>query len=158
MRVVLKQRLMICHDGLTDFERGVAMKRFLALCIVVVFSMMSSGCAVYTRSLNDAERAQGKGVTHSYKKSYDTVWKVVTDVVNGSSLSVVSSSRTNGKILAIGEQTPFSYGEFVAIYVEDIDGRSSTKVEVISLSKFSNNITATDWAEKLLPEIDNRLR
>lgn len=133
------------------------MKKNILFLLIVFSAIFFSGCAVYTRTLNDAEAAKGAGVTRYYNKKYDLVWKAINESVAESGLMITTTSRPNGKILAIGKQTAFSFGEFVAIYVEDIDGRSNTKVEIISLAKKSNNLSATNWAEKLFEDLDRRI-
>jgi predicted thioesterase len=59
--------------------------------------------------------------------------------------------------LAQGSISAFSWGENVAIYVEDVAGKVKTRVEVVNKRALSVNITAADWESKILEELDKRL-
>jgi hypothetical protein len=51
----------------------------------------------------------------------------------------------------------FSWGENVAIFVEPIDGKIQTRVEVVNKRALATNITAADWGTRILQSLDKRL-
>jgi len=129
------------------------MKRFLALIFVVLVAVLSSGCA----TLADAQASKGTGSSRVYDKPYDVVWNVVIEAVRSSGLALVSENRDRGTILAQGAISAFSWGENVAIYVEDAGGKIKTRVEVVNKRALATNITAADWETRILEDIDKRL-
>lgn len=129
------------------------MKRIIALLIVFCISVLSSGCT----TLADAQASRGTGSTKIYNKPYDVVWDVVIETVRSSGLALVSDSKEKGTILAQGSISAFSWGENVAIYVQDVDGKVKTRVEVINKRAVATNITATNWESKILEALDKRL-
>lgn len=92
-----------------------------------------------------------------YEKPYDVVWEAIISSVKGSSLALVSENRSDGTILAQGSVGAFTWGENVAIYVEDAGGKVKTKVEIINKRAVATNITAADWEARLSSAIDARL-
>ena len=129
------------------------MKRFfLSICAVVLLAT-TTGCS----TLADAKAAKGTGTVRVYDKPYDVVWDAVLASVKSTSLALVSESKSDGAILAQGAVGAFSWGENVAIYVEDIGGKVKTRVEIINKRALATNITAADWEGRLSSELDKRL-
>lgn len=129
------------------------MKHFLLSVCVVVFLSATTGCS----TLADAKAAKGAGTVRVYDKPYDIVWDAVLASVKSTSLALVAENKSDGTILAQGSIGAFSWGENVAIYVEDVGGKVKTRVEIINKRALATNITAADWEGRLSSAIDNRL-
>ena len=130
------------------------MKRLLAVLMILASLSAASGCS----TIADAKAAKGSGTVRVYDKPYDVVWDAVIATVKGTSLSIASESKTEGQILAQGSIGLFTWGENVAIYVEDVGGRVKTRVEIINKRVASMNITAYDWEGRLSQALDQRLK
>lgn len=129
------------------------MKRFISLIFVVFLAAFSSGCS----TLADAQASKGTGRSKVYDKPYDVVWSVVIETVRSAGLALVSENKNNGSILAQGATSAFSWGENVAIYVEDTGGKIKTRVEVVNKPALATNITAADWETRIFKALDKRL-
>jgi hypothetical protein len=129
------------------------MKRSIALLLVCFLAMLSFGCS----TLADAQAARGTGSSKIYDKPYDVVWSAVIETVRSSGLALVSDNKERGSVLAQGSISAFSWGENVAIYVEDVGGKVRTRVEVVNKRALATNITAADWESRILEALDKRL-
>ena len=129
------------------------MKRSIALLLVCFLAVLSSGCS----TLADAQASRGTGSSKIYDKPYDVVWDAVIQTVRSSGLALVSDNKEKGSILAQGSISAFSWGENVAIYVEDVGGKIRTRVEVVNKRALATNITAADWESRILEALDKRL-
>ena len=129
------------------------MKRFIALVLILLAAACSSGCA----TLADAQAAKGTGKSKVYDKPYDVVWNAVVETVKSSGLELVSENKEKGSILAQAAASAFSWGENVAIFVEDAGGKIKTRVEVVNKRAVATNIFAADWETRILEALDNRL-
>jgi len=127
-------------------------KKILIAC--ALSSAMLSGCS----TLSTAQEAKGSGMSRIYNKDYNTVWNATDEVVRNSGLSVASSNKEKGEILAESGMGAFTYGENVAVFVTELDKTPQTKVEVVSKRVLATNVTAKDWDELLLRHLDGRLR
>jgi len=125
---------------------------FLSTCTVLIFSA-TAGCS----TLADAKAARGTGTLRIYDKPYDVVWDAVLASIKSTSLALVAENKSDGTILAQGAIGAFSWGENVAVYVEDAGGKVKTRVEIINKRALATNITAADWESRLSSAIDNRL-
>jgi hypothetical protein len=128
------------------------MKRYFITLFAVLSLISASGCS----TLADAKAAKGKGTVRVYEQPYDAVWATVLAVVKDTSLALVSESKAEGVILAQGGMGAFSYGENVAIYVEDVGGKIKTRVEVISKRAMATNFTAANWESRLSAALDKK--
>lgn len=128
------------------------MKKVIAIFILFA-AALSSGCA----TLADAQAAKGSGTSKIYDKPYDVVWAAVLESVKSSGLSLVSENKEKGNILAQGAISAFSWGENVAIYVEDAGGKIKTRVEVVNKRALATNITAANWERRIFEDLDKRL-
>lgn len=130
------------------------MKRFiLAICAVVLLAT-TTGCS----TLADAKAAKGSGTVRVYEKPYDVVWDAVMASIRTSGLALVSDNKGEGTILAQGAMGAFSYGENVAVFVEDAGGKIKTRVEIVNKRALATNITAADWESRLSSAIDQRIK
>lgn len=127
-------------------------KKILIAC--ALSSAMLSGCS----TLSTAQEAKGSGMSRIYNKDYNTVWSATDEVVRNSGLSVASSNKEKGEILAESGMGAFTYGENVAVFVTELDKTPQTKVEIVSKRVLATNVTAKDWDELLLRHLDGKLR
>ena len=136
-----------------ESQEGNLMKKLAALVLMFLAVTFNSGCA----TLADAQTAKGTGTSKIYDKPYDTVWNAVLETVRSSSLALVAENKEKGSILAQGAISAFSWGENVAIFVEDVGGKIKTRVEVVNKRAMATNITAADWETRILEALDKRL-
>ena len=129
------------------------MKKLAALVLMFLAVTFNSGCA----TLADAQTAKGTGTSKIYDKPYETVWNAVLETVRSSSLALVAENKEKGSILAQGAISAFSWGENVAIFVEDVGGKIKTRVEVVNKRAMATNITAADWETRIPEALDKRL-
>lgn len=129
------------------------MKKLLLFVVISLAAFLNTGCS----TLADAKAAKGTGTTKVYDKSYDVVWNAVIKAVNSTDLALVSDSKETGLILAQRGMTAFSHGENVAIFVEKIYGKVSTRVEVVNKRAIATNITAADWESRIIEALDKQL-
>ena len=130
------------------------MFRLLTVALSAVLLLFTSGCS----TLADAQAARGSGASRIYDKSYDEVWVAVIDTIKSSDLALVSENKEKGSILAQGAISAFSWGENVAVFVEDVGGKARTRVEVLNKRALATNITAKDWETRILDALDKRLK
>jgi len=129
------------------------MKKFVTLALVLLVVALNSGCA----TLADAQAAKGSGTSKVYDRPYDVVWNAVIESVKSSGLALVSENKEKGSILAQGAMRAFSWGENVAIFVEDVGGKIKTRVEVVNKIAVAANITAANWERRIFEDLDKRL-
>jgi len=128
------------------------MRRALLVLLAALSFGAFSGCS----TMADARAARGSGTVRVYEKPYEVVWDAALGAVTNANLRVVSESKAEGLILAEGGIGLFTWGENVAIYVEDAGGRVRTRVEIINKRVLATNITAYDWEGRLFRTIDQR--
>ena len=129
------------------------MRKFVTLALVLLAVALNSGCA----TLADAQAAKGSGTSKVYDRPYDVVWNAVIESVKSSGLALVSENKEKGSILAQGAIGAFSWGENVAIFVEDVGGKIKTRVEVVNKRALATNITAANWERRIFEDLDKRL-
>ena len=112
-----------------------------------------AGC---TTSLVDARDAKGSGAEKIYDQPFDTVWNAVLKSINSTRLELVLDNKEKGIILGQGKVGPFTHGENVAIFVDDLGG-TRTRVEVVNKRASAMNITARDWQGGIFEDLDKRL-
>ena len=130
------------------------MKHFLVALLATASLVTMSGCS----TLDDAKAAKGTGTVRVYDKPYDVVWDAAIASVKTSGLALVSDNKGDGTILAQGAMGAFSYGENVAVFVEDAGGKVKTRVEIVNKRALATNITAADWESRLSTAIDQRMK
>ena len=126
----------------------------LAMAIAAVAALAASGC---TTSLVDARDAKGSGSAKVYDQPYDTVWQAVMKSVKATRLDLVLDNKEKGIILGQGKVGPFTHGENVAIFVDDVGGGKKTRVEVVNKRASAVNLTARDWEGRIFDDLDKRL-
>jgi hypothetical protein len=130
------------------------MRPFLASALILVATVFHSGCA----TLADAQAAKGSGTAKVYDKPYDIVWTAVIESVKSTGLDLVAENKSKGTVLGQGKVGAFTWGENVAIFVEDVGGKIRTRVEVVNKRALATNITARDWESRIFEDLDKRLR
>ncbi len=76
--------------------------------------------------------------------------------IKSTHLDLVLDNKEKGVILGQGKVGPFTEGENVAIFVDDMGG-SKTRVEVVSKRASAMNITARNWQSRIFEDLDRRL-
>jgi len=135
----------------------VALRCALGIVAVLVLTALAASGCISVNTFPVVEAAKGTGTARVYDKPYEVVWSTVVDAVKSSGLNLVSADPQTGKILAQRAVTAFSWGENVAIFVEDVGGRTRTRVEVVSKAALSSNVTAANWERRLFEDLDRRL-
>jgi hypothetical protein len=130
------------------------MKKILFLAAALLSTALITGCA----NMADATAARGQGVAHVYDQPFDTVWDALNASVKETDLTIVSADKASGTLLAKRSMTAFSWGENVAIFVDRVTGKVSTRVEIVSKRALATNITAPDWDKTLFKALDARLK
>ena len=130
----------------------MATKSLSALFIIFVF-LLQSGCA----TVSGAKADRGTGEVRVYPRSKDLVWDVLLDVLGTIDLKIVSKDKDEGVVLAKRGMTGFSYGERVAIFVEEINDGASTRVELVNKRAVESNTDAADWATIIFNRLDKVL-
>jgi hypothetical protein len=123
-----------------------------ALALALLF--LTIGCA----TVQDARMAKGSGLWKVYPLPYETVWRAVAASMEGLGLVIVLQSTSDGVVLAEHGMSAFSWGERIAVFVDDVGGQIRTRVEVVSKRALATNVTAKDWEAPILEAIDSRLR
>ena len=119
-----------------------------ALSVVVL-----SGCS----TLSGVKDAKGSGTNRLYNKPFENVWSETVGTVQSCGLSVVSTDKTKGEIMAENGMSAFSYGENVGVFVKPM-GEAQTQVEVVSKRVLATNVMAKDWEIEIFRNLDFRLR
>ncbi len=102
--------------------------RFAGLvALAAVWLGLISGCA----TMADAKNARGAGEAATYKASFEDIWAALPAAVTQAGLEFVSASRDDRSVLAQRGITAFSYGENVAIFVDQARA-DAQRVEVVS--------------------------
>lgn len=129
------------------------MKRAITAFFITCSLILASGCS----TLADARAARGEGTTRIYDRPYDQVWTAVISTVKASGLALITNDRSEGLVLAQGAAGALSWGENVAIYVENAGGKVKTRVEIINKRAIATNVLAPDWESRLMRALDTQL-
>jgi hypothetical protein len=129
-------------------------EKALASAALALSALAVSSC---TTSLADARDAKGSGTAKVYDQPYDRVWNAVMKSVKATRLNLVLDNREKGIILGQGKVGPFTHGENVAIFVDDVGAGKQTRVEVVNKRASAVNLTARDWEGRIFDDLDKRL-
>ena len=128
--------------------------RMALLCFIVVSALsLFTGCG----TLTDAQNARGTGARRVFDASADKVWTAIPEALASLGLDVASSNRSEGCILASRGLSGGSWGEKVAVFVQEVSS-SRTEVEVVSKKALETNIGAQNWENPVLNRIEDILR
>lgn len=122
------------------------------LALATVLSVCT-GCG----TLAGARDAKGTGARRVYDAPADEVWNAVPQALAALGLKIASSSRSDGCVLAEGGVSAWSWGEKIAVFVEEVSS-SRTEVEVVRKKALATNATARDWENPVLNKIEDVLR
>jgi hypothetical protein len=114
--------------------------------LTLILWALVSGCT----TLADAKLARGTGTTRAFPVTPDLIWRTLSDVVASAGLDLVDENESAGYALAQHGINALSYGENVAIFVEQGQTASTTIVEVVSMRAMTTNIFETNWEEIIL--------
>ncbi len=103
----------------------------------------------------DAKNARGAGEAATYKASFEDIWAALPAAVTQAGLEFVSASRDDRSVLAQRGITAFSYGENVAIFVDQARA-DAQRVEVVSKKAMATNVFAPNWAKPIFAELDKK--
>ncbi|MBI4383550.1 MAG: hypothetical protein HY579_05900 [Nitrospinae bacterium] len=120
--------------------------------ILLLAVLFGQGCAASYTWIRD----QGEGSSRHYQVPFDVVWEAIPIVVRELGPLIVEENKKKGYFLAEGEQTAFSYGERITIYVKKIDP-VNTQVEVVSKRQWTSDLIGTNWEKPLLDNLDKTL-
>jgi hypothetical protein len=140
--------------ALATAARSRGITKAIASAALVLAALAASGC---TTSLADAREAKGSGTAKVYDQPYDRVWNAVMKSVKATRLDLVLDNKEKGIILGQGKVGPFTHGENVAIFVDDVGDGKQTRVEVVNKRASAVNITARDWEGRIFDDLDKRL-
>jgi hypothetical protein len=121
--------------------------------VLMVGILGLTGCT----SVSTAARARGSGERVVYNAAFDELWVAVPEVITNVGLQYISEDKDKHMFLAKRGITGWSWGESVAIFVEQI-AKGKTSVEVITKRKLITNITAQDWDGPIFIQLDKRFR
>lgn len=121
----------------------------LSLLLCAVFYI--TGCT----TMADAIAARGTGDQKTYNKAKDEIWPLVVEAVPAVGLELVTENTSSGMILAQRGVTAFSYGENVAIFIDDQEG-NQCRVEVVSKKAMETNVFAPNWSNAIFKYIDKK--
>jgi hypothetical protein len=122
--------------------------------VLILLAVSQFGCVA---TLEDAQAAKGSGTSRIYPKPYDVVWPVVLEAITSSGLNLASANKETGRILAQRGPTIMSWGENVAIFVDGVSDKATTRVEIVSKAALVTNVSATNWERRLFGVLDKRL-
>jgi hypothetical protein len=88
----------------------------------------------------------------------EVVWGVLPAVVREAGLDFVADNRSEGYALAQRGMTAMSYGENVAIFVQEVRPGPKTRVEVVSKKQASINVLAPNWENEVLDRLGQKLQ
>jgi hypothetical protein len=143
-----------CAAVLAIAARSRGIEKALASAALALSALAVSSC---TTSLADARDAKGSGTAKVYDQPYDRVWNAVMKSVKATRLNLVLDNREKGIILGQGKVGPFTHGENVAIFVDDVGAGKQTRVEVVNKRASAVNLTARDWEGRIFDDLDKRL-
>ncbi len=127
------------------------MNRIIAL-LFLSLTIAISGCA----TVDSAKSDLGKGTSQYFKNSYNDVWNAALKSLGTLDISVSSSDKSTGTIIASKGVSAFSWGERIALRLTS-DGSDQTRVEVVSNRAVDINVTATDWTQEIFKNIGAQL-
>ena len=71
---------------------------------------------------------------------------------------MAGENKQEGYILAQRGMSLGSYGENVAIFLDKTNDANKTKVEVVSKKAMSMNILATNWEDKIIEKLNEKIK
>jgi len=119
---------------------------------LLVLLVSTAGCG----SLDSVRKAKGTGRYRIYDAPFDVTWDATGQAVRDMGLQVANEKKEEGYMLGQKGLSAFSYGEYVAAFVERED-EQRTKVEVVSKKALATNVFAWNWEKPILDRISEIL-
>lgn len=119
-------------------------------------ALLVTACVTGCTTMADSISAKGTGEARVYEKPKSEVWALVISSVQETGLELVTANKSSNMILAQRGITAFSYGENVAIFVEDY-GQAKCRVEVVSKKVMETNVFAPNWSKAIFNSLDSKL-
>lgn len=135
------------------FVHPIKLAHILNALMAIAAIALSAGCT----SVKTVSNMQGMGEYFVYEALFDEVWSAVPEVVTNVGLRRVSVNNDRHMVLAKHGMTATSWGENVAVFVTKVDP-GKTRVEVVTMRKLENNVTAQDWAGPIFIELHKRFK
>jgi len=127
--------------------------RSLCAALIAAVAIFNSGCA----TLADARAARETGEARIYDVPADAVWTALPGVLKEAGLDFVGDNRQEGYALAQRGISLLSYGEHVAIFVQEMRPGPKTRVEVVSKKAMATNVLAPNWEGEILDKLGQKL-
>ncbi|GGC84283.1 hypothetical protein [Halopseudomonas salina] len=128
------------------------MKAIRSLIVLAAVAIVT-GCTTMADSIAE----KGTGPYRIYEKPKSEVWAATVEAVPSVGLKLVTANESSNMILAQRGVTAFSYGENVAIFIENYNGNQS-RVEIVSKRAMETNVFAPDWSRSLFAYLDSKLK
>lgn len=101
-------------------------------------------------------RGLGQGRSQEYPLPYKIVFEETVDTVTEVGLDLVEADRDAGRILATHGTTLLSWGENIAIFVQEVEP-SRTEVEIVAKMVFAPGNFPPDWLGIIFTRLDINL-
>lgn len=134
-----------------------------------IFStILISTALVSCNSMSDLARNSGGQSINVSGYSYNQVWDASIATLKNEKgsrsldidkdISIYSSDKSKGEIIANTGFGLASYGEVIGVFITPPKNASSHKIEVQSKAKMATNVFANDWEGDILSGINKRLK
>ena len=100
-------------------------------------------------------KKRGTGTKVKLETDRRTFYKKLPSIISHLGLETVNGSFNKGYLVAKNGITLLSWGEFVAVFFEEIS-KDELNVEVVSERVLITNITATNWEDPIINELLKR--
>lgn len=124
----------------------------LKIAILVYLVSVLLGCT----TIVDAIEAKGTGEFRVYESSKEEVWPIVVGSIEKVGLDLVSENYESGMVLAQRGVTVFSYGENVAVFVDEVED-NKCRVEIVSKKQMETNVFAPNWSNNIFRQLNSEL-
>ena len=129
------------------------MQRALTLVLALASSVWCTGC----NTMADAKAAKGAGQARLFDVPTARVWAVLPQVIKEAGLDVVADNRQEGYVLAQRGVNLMTYGENVAIFVQEVRPGPRTRVEIVNKKAIELNVLG-NWENELFDRIGQKLQ
>lgn len=127
--------------------------KLLKILGIVLSMAYISGCTTMADSIS----AKGTGEFRVYEKQKSEVWPLAVEAISEVGLELVTANESSNMILAQRGVTAFSYGENVAIFIEEHE-ETKCRVEVVSKKAMETNVFAPNWSNAIFKNLDSKLK
>lgn len=121
-----------------------------------IFTLISIATLASCASVESAKSAKGTGTEKLYLASCGDIFNSVPSIADSTGGKIKEANNSKGYFLVEYGMTAFSWGERVAIFCDQRNGKAA--VEVVSIRAYSQNITAKDWTSLIFEKLDKKFR